>query len=151
MSESDEPMQAAAPPVGDAPGTPSAVEVPGWPRPRGYANGVVGAGRVLFVAGQIGWDPAGRFASRELAVQFDQALANVVAVVAAAGGGPAHVASMTVYVTDIDAYRASLPAIGRAWRAHMGKVFPAMALVAVTALVEPEAVVEIQAHAILPP
>ena len=126
------------------------VEVPGWPRPRGYANGVVGRGRVLFVAGQIGWDAGGRFASRDLVPQFEQALANVVAVVAAAGGGPEHVASMTVYVPDIDAYRRALPAIGAAWRTHMGKVFPAMALVAVTALVEPDAVVEIQAHAVLP-
>jgi enamine deaminase RidA (YjgF/YER057c/UK114 family) len=129
---------------------PSAVEVPGWPRPKGYANGVVGTGRVLFVAGQIGWGPDGRFASTELAAQFAVALANVVAVVKAAGGDAGHIASMTVYVTDIAAYRASLPAIGAAWRTHMGRVFPAMALVAVTALVEPEAVVEIQAQALLP-
>ncbi len=135
---------------GDGAGGPTAVVVPGWPRPRGYANGVIGAGRVLFIAGQIGWDPEGRFASTELAAQFGQALANVVAVLTAAGGRPEHLASMTVYVTDIAAYRASLPAIGAAWRAHLGKVFPAMALVAVTALVEPQAVVEIQAHAILP-
>jgi enamine deaminase RidA (YjgF/YER057c/UK114 family) len=129
---------------------PTAVEVPGWPKPKGYANGVVGQGRVLFVAGQVGWDAAQRFASESLAEQFGQALANVLAVVRAAGGGPEHVASMTVFVTDIEAYRSSLPAIGVAWRAHMGRVFPAMALVAVTALVEPEAVIEIQAHAILP-
>jgi enamine deaminase RidA (YjgF/YER057c/UK114 family) len=135
---------------GDRGGAPAAVVVPGWPRPKGYANGVVGAGRVLFVAGQVGWDAGGRFASDELAAQFGQALANVLAVVRAAGGGPEHVASMTVYVTDILAYRASLPAIGLAWRAQMGKVFPAMALVAVSALVEPEAVVEIQAYAVLP-
>ena len=131
-------------------GGPSTVVVPGWPRPRGYANGVIGAGRVLFVAGQIGWDASGRFAGPDLPAQFGQALANVVAVLAAAGGRPEHLASMTVYVTDIAAYRAGLPAIGLAWRAHLGKVFPAMALVAVSALVEPEAVVEIQAHAILP-
>ncbi|HVV82125.1 MAG TPA: RidA family protein [Kofleriaceae bacterium] len=136
--------------AGDPRDLPWPVEVPGWPRPRGYANGVVGRGRVLFVAGQIGWDAERRFASRDLAAQFGQALANVLAVVAAAGGGPEHVASMTVYVTDIAAYRAGQAAIGAAWRAHMGKVFPAMALVAVSALVEPEAVVEIQAQALLP-
>jgi enamine deaminase RidA (YjgF/YER057c/UK114 family) len=136
--------------AGDEGELPQPVEVPGWPRPRGYANGVIGRGRVLFVAGQIGWDGAGQFASGELAVQFGQALANVVAVVRAAGGEPDHIASMTVFVTDIAAYRASLPAIGAAWRAHMGRVFPAMALVAVTALVEPQAVVEIQAQALLP-
>ena len=129
---------------------PRAVVVPEWPAPKGYANGVVGQGRVLFVAGQIGWDASGRFVGPSLVEQFGQALANVVAVVRAAGGGPEHVASMTVYVTDIDAYRGGLRELGAAWRAHMGKVFPAMALVAVTALVEREAVVEIQAHAILP-
>ena len=96
----------------DGASRPTAVDVPGWPQPRGYSNGVIGAGRVLFVAGQIGWDADGRFASAELAVQFGQALANVLAVVAAAGGGPEHVASMTVFVTDMAAYRASLPAIG---------------------------------------
>lgn len=135
---------------GPGDGRPTSVDVPGWPPPRGYSNGVIGAGRVLFVAGQIGWDAKGRFASGELAVQFGQALANVLAVVAAAGGGPEHIVSMTVFVTDIEAYRASLPAIGAAWRAHMTYVFPAMALVAVSALVEPQAVVEIQAQAILP-
>lgn len=129
---------------------PRAVEVPGWPRPKGYANGVVGQGRVLFVAGQIGWTPEGQFVARDLVGQLDQALANVLAVVRAAGGDAEHVASMTIYVTDIEAYRQSLPAIGGVWRARMGKVFPAMALVAVTALVEPEAVVEVQAQAILP-
>jgi enamine deaminase RidA (YjgF/YER057c/UK114 family) len=131
-------------------GGPSAVVVPGWPAPRGYANGMIGRGRVLFVAGQIGWDEQRRFAGGGLVEQFGQALANLIAVVRAAGGGPEHVASRTVYVTDIEAYRAGLPAIGAAWRAHMGKVFPAMALVAVSALVEREAVVEIQAQALLP-
>lgn len=136
--------------AGGSGGPPTAVDVPGWPQPRGYSNGVIGAGRVLFVAGQIGWDAEGQFASAELAVQFGQALANVLAVVAAAGGGPEHIASMTVFVTDMAAYRASLPAIGAAWRTHMSRVFPAMALVAVSALVEPQAVVEIQAQAIIP-
>ncbi len=143
-------MSGPGPGDGAGDGRPTAVDVPGWPQPRGYSNGIVGAGRVLFVAGQIGWDADGRFASADLAVQFGQALANVLAVVAAAGGGPEHLASMTVFVTDMDAYRASLPAIGAAWRTHMSRVFPAMALVAVSALVEPEAVVEIQAQALLP-
>ncbi len=128
---------------------PRAVLVPGWPPPRGYANGMVGAG-VLFVAGQIGWRPDGTWEHAELAGQFGQALANVIAVVRAAGGGPEHIASMTVYVTDIDAYRRDHKAVGAAYRAEMGKHYPAMALVAVSALVEPRAVVEIQAHAILP-
>ena len=125
------------------------VIVPGWPAPRGYANGMVGTGRVVFVAGQIGWDPAGVFAGPDLLAQFDQALANVVAVVTAAGAAVTDLASMTVYVTDIEAYRGAGKALGAIWRARLGKHFPAMALVAVTALVEPAAVVEIQAFAIV--
>ncbi len=130
------------------PGAP--VLVPGWPPPRGYANGVVGEGRVLFVAGQIGWRPDGTWEHTELAGQLGQALANVVEVVRAAGGGPEHLASLTIYVTDIEAYRRDHKAIGAAYRAVMGKHFPAMALVAVSALVEPRAVVEIQGYALLP-
>lgn len=125
------------------------VVVAAWPPPRGYANGMIGTGRVLFVAGQIGWDATGRFAGPDLVAQFDQALANVLAVVAAAGGAATDLASMTVYVTDIAAYRAAGKALGAAWRARLGRHYPAMALVAVTALVEPAACVEIQAHAIL--
>lgn len=126
------------------------VVVPGWPTPRGYANGMVGTGRVVFVAGQIGWDPTGTFAGPDLLAQLDQALANVVAVVTAAGAEVTDLASMTIYVTDIAAYRSAGKALGAIWRARLGKHFPAMALVAVTALVEPEAVVEIQAFAVLP-
>jgi enamine deaminase RidA (YjgF/YER057c/UK114 family) len=128
---------------------PGVVNVPGWPQPRGYANGMVGEGRVLFVAGQIGWRPDGSWEHSELAGQFGQALANVVAVVRAAGGGPEHLASLTIYVTDIAAYRRDHKAIGAAYRAVLGKHFPAMALVAVSALVEPRAVVEIQGYALL--
>jgi enamine deaminase RidA (YjgF/YER057c/UK114 family) len=127
------------------------IVVPGWPPPRGYANGMVGQGRVLFVAGQIGWDASGAFPHADLAGQFGLAMANVLEVVRAAGGGPEHVASLTVYVTDIEAYRRDHKAVGVAYRAHMGKRFPAMALVAVSALVEPRALVEIQAYAVLPP
>lgn len=123
------------------------VEVPGWPRPRGYANGVVGRGRVLWLAGQIAWNEKGEFTSDDLATQFGQALANVNAVLAAAGATPAHLVSMTVFVTDIEAYRRDAAAIGQHWRTQLGKVFPAMALVGVTALVEPRAKVEIQAIA----
>ena len=125
------------------------VVVPGWPAPRGYANGMAGAGRVVFVAGQIGWDPDGVFAGPDLLAQFDQALANVVAVVEAAGGAATDLAAMTIYVTDIDAYRSAGKQLGAIWRARLGKHYPAMALVAVAALVEPAAVVEIQAFAIV--
>ena len=121
------------------------VQPAGWPAPRGYANGVVTRGRTLHIAGQIGWDAAsGQLLSDDLAEQFAQALDNVLAVVAAAGGEPADVARMTVYVTDLEAYRSSLRAIGAAWRARFGKHFPAMALVGVAGLVERRALVEIE-------
>ncbi|WP_437579452.1 RidA family protein [Sorangium sp. So ce887] len=124
------------------------VQPVGWPAPRGYANGVVTRGTTLHVAGQIGWDAAsGQIQSDDLAEQFAQALDNVLAVVAAAGGEPGDVARMTVYVTDLEAYRSSRAAIGAAWRARFGKHFPAMALVGVAGLVEPRALVEIEAVA----
>lgn len=128
----------------------SAVVVPSWPRPRGYANGVVGTGRVLHVAGQIGWEPDGTFSSSDLIAQFARALDNVLAVVHAAGGMPTDLASMTVYVTEIETYRARAAELGPIWRERLGRHFPAMALVAVSALVEPSAKVEIQAVAHLP-
>jgi enamine deaminase RidA (YjgF/YER057c/UK114 family) len=123
------------------------VVVPGWPAPRGYANGRTGAGRAVYVGGQIGWDAAGAFPAGGLVAQFAQALDNVLAVVRAAGGEPGDIATMTVFVTDVAAYRAATRELGAAWRARLGKHFPAMALVEVAALVEPAAVVEIQAVA----
>jgi len=130
------------------------VLVPGWPTPRGYANGRLTRGRVLHVGGQIGWtvDDAGeRFVFRvhDLIGQFAQTLDNVLAVVNAAGGTPESITSMTVYVTDIPAYRAAQKELGAVWRPRLGRHFPAMALVGVTELVEPEAKVEIQATAYL--
>lgn len=115
----------------------------GWAPPKGYANGVVGSGRVLHVAGQIG-------GGATFLEQFGAALDNVMAVVTAAGGGAEDVAEMTVYVTDIDAYRNGLRELGPIWKARLGKHYPAMALVAVAALVAPTAMVEIQAVAYLP-
>jgi enamine deaminase RidA (YjgF/YER057c/UK114 family) len=125
------------------------VQPAGWPAPRGYANGVVTSGRTLHVAGQIGWDATGDFPRSDLAGQLAQALDNVLAVVQAAGGAPGDVARMTIYVTDLDAYRSSLREIGAAWRARFGKHFPAMTLVGVAGLVEPRALVEIEALAAL--
>lgn len=122
------------------------VTVPGWPAPRGYANGRIGEGRVVHVAGQIGWDEHGVFADG-LVGQLARALDNVLAVVRAAGGTGEDLATMTVFVTDIAAYRAAQKELGAVWRPRLGKHFPAMALVAVSALVEPAAVVEIQATA----
>lgn len=123
---------------------------PGWPRPKGYANGIAASGRFVLTGGVVGWDETEAFASDTLAGQFRQVLVNTLAILAEAGAGPSHVARMTCYVTDIDAYRSSLPEIGAAWRELMGRNYPAMALVAVTALVEPAALIEIETIAVVP-
>jgi enamine deaminase RidA (YjgF/YER057c/UK114 family) len=123
------------------------IQPDGWAPPRGYANGVLASGHSLYVAGQIGWGPDQRFASDQLTDQFAQALENVLAVVRAAGGEATDIAQMTIYVTDVAAYRAAARELGAIWRARLGKHYPAMALVGVTELVEPRALVEIQAIA----
>ena len=125
------------------------VTVETWPAPKGYANGRIGRGPVLHVAGQVGWTPDGTFVAKDLVGQFAQALTNVIDVVHAARGRVVDIAEMTVYVTDVVAYRAARKALGPIWKERMGAHFPAMALVAVSALVEPEALVEIQAVAYL--
>lgn len=121
-------------------------------QPRGYSNGLLfpAGGRVLFVAGQVGWDREGKFPSTDFAEQFDLALSNALEVVRAAGGGPEHVGRLTIYVTDKREYNAKIKEIGAVWRARMGKSFPAMALVQVAALLEDEAKVEIEATAVIP-
>jgi len=121
----------------------------GWPRPRGYANGVAAEGRMVFVAGQIGWDGEGKMVSSDFLAQFTQALDNVLAVVAAAGGGPTSVARLVVYVVDKREYLACQRDLGQAYRRRMGRHFPAMALVEVRGLLEDEARVEIEATALL--
>ena len=127
------------------------LQPPGWDEPKGYANGIEASGRLVFVAGQIGWDASsGAFPAADLAGQVRQTLANVVAVLAEAGAGPEHVVRLTWYVTDREEYLAELTEIGAAYREVMGRHFPAMAVVAVTALVEAEAKVEIEATAVLP-
>jgi enamine deaminase RidA (YjgF/YER057c/UK114 family) len=120
-----------------------------WPRPVGYSNGVLARGATLYVAGQIGWNARGEFEALDMGGQFAQALDNVLAVVREAGGQPTDLAKMTVYVTDLDAYRAARRAIGEAWRDKLGKHYPAMALVCVAGLLEPKALVEIEAVAVL--
>ena len=124
------------------------LQPPGWPRPRGYANGVAASGDLVFVAGMIGWDATGAFAP-DLAAQVRQALANVVAVLAEAGAGPADVVRLTWYVTSRADYLAQQAEIGAAYREVMGRHFPAMAVVEVSALVEERALVEIEATAVL--
>jgi len=124
------------------------IVVPGWPSPRGYANGRTGTGTPLHVGGQIGWDDKGVVAEG-VAAQFAKALDNVLAVVRAAGGQASDVAAMTVFVTDIPAYRNARKELGAAWRERFGQHYPAMALLGVSALVEPGAMVEIEAIAYL--
>ena len=122
---------------------------PGWPQPKGYANGVKARGEMVFVGGMIGQDGEGRLAEGFVA-QMKLALENIVAVLAEAGAGPRHVVRLTWYVRDIEEYLADLPALGAAYRAVMGRHFPAMAVVEVTRLVEPAARLEIEATAVLP-
>ena len=122
----------------------------GWPRPKGYANGVVAEGRMVFVAGQIGWTPEGVFESADFAGQFSQTLKNTLAVLAEAGGGPEHVVRMTWYVVDKAEYLASLADIGAAWREQMGSNYPAMAVVEVNGLIEDAARIEIETTAVIP-
>lgn len=126
-----------------------ALQPPGWPTPRGYSNGIEAGGRLVFVGGQIGWDASGAFASG-LAAQVRQTLENIVAVLGEAGAGPEHVARLTWYVVDREAYLAQQKEIGVAYRSVMGRHYPTMAVVQVVALVEAEALVEIEATAVLP-
>ena len=123
---------------------------PGWPRPKGYANGVSARGRMVLTAGVVGWNAQERFEAKDLAGQFRQVLANTLAILAEDDAGPEHIVRMTCYVTDVGAYRTSLAEIGDAWRELIGRHFPAMAVVGVGALVEPEAMIEIETTAVVP-
>ena len=123
----------------------------GWPRPRGYANGVAARGRVLFVSGQVGWDPVTeRMVETDFAGQTRQALENVLAVLRAGGAGPGHVTRLTWFVADLDAYRAARPVIGTTFRSLFAGHYPAMSVVQVAALLDPGALVEIEATAVVP-
>ncbi len=129
--------------------TPRTIQPAGWAQPRGYANGMAARGELLAVAGQIAWDEQCKIVSDDFAAQFRQALANVLTVVRTAGGTPTDVISLTVYVIDRQRYLASASELGRVWRELLGRHYPAMALVEVSALVEPRAQIEIQALAVL--
>ena len=121
----------------------------GWPRPKGYSNGVEATGRMVFVAGQIGWDTGGRFPDG-FAAQFRQTLDNTLAVLAEAGAGPEHVVRMTWYVVDKAEYLAALRDVGAVWRERIGPHYPAMAVVEVKGLIEDAARIEIETTAVLP-
>lgn len=122
----------------------------GWARPRGYSNGIAAKGRVVFIAGQIGWDAQSQFQTDDLAGQVRQALENVLSVLAQAGGRPEHIARMTWYLIDKQAYLQAGRAIGQIYRELMGNHYPVMTAVQVSALIEDRALVEIEATAVLP-
>lgn len=122
----------------------------GWAKPKGYANGIAARGRLVFVAGQIGWNAQCVFETSDFNGQVRQALKNIAAVLAEAGARPEHVASMTWYILDKSEYLGNLKALGQTWREVMGPHYPAMAVVQVVALVDEGAKVEIQAQAVVP-
>ena len=129
---------------------PQILQPAAWPRPRGYSNGIVASGRQIFVAGQVGWDAQCRFNSERLADQVRQALENICTVLAQAQAGPEHIVRLTWYLTSRDEYYAQLADVGAAYRAVMGKNYPAMSVVQVVALMEARAKVEIEATAVVP-
>jgi enamine deaminase RidA (YjgF/YER057c/UK114 family) len=126
------------------------LQPPGWARPRGYSNGVVTRGQLVFVAGQIGWDAQCRFQTSDLTGQVRQALENVVAVLAQAGARPAHIVRMTWYVVDKQEYVAAYASIGAVYRQVIGAHYPVMTAVQVSGLLEDQAKVEIEATAVIP-
>lgn len=125
------------------------LQPPGWPRPKGYANGVAAGGTLVCTAGQVGWDTEGNFPDT-LAAQVERALENVVAVLAQAKAGPEHLVRLTWFIIDRQAYLDGQAAIGAAYRRVLGQHYPAMSLVEVSALVESKALVEIEATAVVP-
>jgi enamine deaminase RidA (YjgF/YER057c/UK114 family) len=123
----------------------------GWAPPIGYANGIEApAGRLVFVAGQVGWDAEQKFHSGEIPAQFEQALKNVLAVLAEAGGGPEHVCRLTAYCCDKPGYLAARPALGRIWRQLMGRHYPAMSMIFVSDLLDAPGKIELEATAVIP-
>jgi enamine deaminase RidA (YjgF/YER057c/UK114 family) len=126
------------------------LQPPGWPRPKGYSNGIAARGRVVVTAGVVGWDEKERISSDRLADQFGQALRNILAILACDGADASRIVRLTCYVTSIDEYLESAREIGASWREIMGKHYPAMALVEVVRLVERDAKVEIEATVVVP-
>ena len=123
----------------------------GWTPPVGYANGIaVSAGRIVFIAGQVGWDARQRFHSADIAPQFDQALGNVLAVLAEAGGEARHICRITAYCCDKPAYLAARRELGSLWRKHMGTHYPAMSMIFVSDLLDSPGKIELEATAVLP-
>jgi enamine deaminase RidA (YjgF/YER057c/UK114 family) len=122
----------------------------GWPRPRGYSNGIEAEGKLVFVAGQIGWDETGKFKAATFGSQFRQALVNTLAVLEEASAKPEHITRMTWFITSRDEYAASLSELGAAWKELMGPNYPTMSVIIVSGLVEPAAKIEIETTAVIP-
>ena len=123
---------------------------PGWPRPKGYANGILAEGRTVWTGGIVGWDTREEFPDADMTGQFRRVLESTLAILAEAGARPEHIVRMTWYVTDRQEYLHSLPAMGAAYREIIGRHFPAMAVVQVVALMELAAKIEIETTAVIP-
>jgi len=126
------------------------LQPPGWARARGFANGIACEGKLVFIAGQVGWTGRGEWQARDFAGQFRQALSNILEVLREAKGEPQHIVRLTWYVIDKKEYLGSLKAVGEAYRELMGRHYPTMAVVQVSGLVEDEARLEIEATAVIP-
>ncbi|UTY55799.1 RidA family protein [Massilia sp. erpn] len=126
------------------------LQPPGWPRPRGYSNGIAASGKQVFVSGMVGWDEQGRFPTSDFAGQVRQALLNIIAVLAEAGAKPQHIVRMTWYVVDKIEYVAAYREIGQIYRELVGAHYPAMSAIEVSALIEDQAKVEIEVTAVVP-
>ncbi|MBI1276781.1 MAG: RidA family protein [Anaerolineaceae bacterium] len=126
------------------------LQPPGWAKPRGYSNGIVSSGQLVFISGQVGWDAQCTFQTSDFVGQTRQALLNIVGILAEAGGKPEHITRLTWYVVDKQEYLDCSKALGDVYREIMGKHYPAMTAVEVTALVEDAAKVEIEATAVIP-
>jgi enamine deaminase RidA (YjgF/YER057c/UK114 family) len=122
----------------------------GWKPPLGYANGIAASGTLVFVAGQVGWNAQQRFESEQLAPQFEQALKNVIAVLAEAGGRPEHICRMTAYCCDKPAYLAARRSLGGIWQRLMGRHYPAMSMIFVSDLLDSPGKIELEATAVIP-
>jgi enamine deaminase RidA (YjgF/YER057c/UK114 family) len=123
----------------------------GWAPPVGYANGIaVAPGRIVFIAGQVGWDAEQRFHSADIAPQFEQALANVLAVLAEAGGRPEHICRITAFCCDKPAYLAARSQLGAIWKRHMGRHYPCMSMIFVSDLLDSPGKIELEATAVVP-
>ncbi len=121
-----------------------------WPRPKGYANGIVATGTTVYTAGVVGWNEEEKFVAKDMLGQLRQALFNTIAILHEANAKPEHIVRMTWYITDKEEYVEHLPEVGKVWRETLGKVFPCMACVQVVALVEDDAKIEIETTAVIP-